>query len=845
MQQKVKRDPEDKQTITKPPGLPPRRFLRPRSPWHDIPTNNSPVYGNLDDLHSASTRQEITDEMLGTPQGFTFVKNKWRAAEKGPSQAQWNRELRQVAFPGRLGQRVLQWQGETSGGEDDKQKTSVCIESDKQETSVCSESDKQETSVCSESDKQETSVCSGSDKQETSVCSESDKQETSVCSESDKRETSVCSESDKNLNKSPDYQETLKVRGKDERSLVPSSEEINRPALESKKELHTTCHPVVHIEKTQTVVKGTDISGHLVFVECEDMTKLPLNIEKRTNESHTEQNEIPGKEMIEKQGKNISGTHIIEIEDKVKVNKYIHNCNKIESQASKTFIAAEIKQIEAERKEDSAIQATDSTLKSENFVEQSGEISFRKEINGEEENVKGKSCFAILNEKINKTEDSVIIDVSTQVSCADDALNGPPQTINSNSNQDTDVQLSSQINSSSSGSIDIIQIVSKPDLVQLNETVQSESDDNIKVIDTDLPNMVLKESDKTISTHSSEDAEQDSLVLLDVLDSGKDASMVKETIYSSLKEDLGTFSEHRETYLKNRFVFMESDKNIKSINTYGNIPKISKTQETKECDKPSISKSVVEKNHVFEIVNKIDVKNGHEDEEVQLRKYNSGVKYLTLNQSSVINEAGVCASCRLISIKGQDVCKQFVDSTESSANGAKAIRCIKYEETGHVEQAQLIPVTKRYSDELNLLLAQLAEITSAPLLSPGVTISLVDFPENRKQKDSELSEFDQLALQAPIRRRRHSDPDYDVPRPHRSLLHLLPRPGGTSVKLAQEGDAIQATRFFGETDLNVESLAPRLTQLFGTVDHSRNSWNTTSMSPDSLETERISYTAQR
>nr|CAD7396410.1 unnamed protein product [Timema cristinae] len=736
------RDPEDKQTITKPPGLPPRRFLRPRSPWHDIPTNNSPVYGNLDDLHSASMRQEITDEMLGTPQGFTFVKNKWRAAEKGSSQAQWNRELRQVAFPGRLGQRVLQWQGETSGGEDDK------------------------------------------------------------------HETSMCSERDKNLNKSPDYQETLKARGKEEGSLVTSSEERNQPALEIKKELHTTCHPTVHIEKTQTVVKGTDTSGHFVFVECEDTSKLPLNIGRKTNESHIEQNEIPGKELIEKQVKNISGTHIIEIEDKVKVNKYIDNCNNIESQASNTFIAEEIKQIEAERKEDLGILASDYALKSENFIEQSGDKSFRKEINGEEENVKGKSCIAILNKGIDKTEDSVIIDVGTQVSCADE-LNGPPQTINSNSNQDTDVQLSSQINSSSS-SIDISQIVSKPDPVELNETVQCERDDNIKLIDTDLPNMDLKENDKTINIHNSEDGKQDSLVLLDVLDSGRDTSIVKETIYSSLKQDSGTFSENGETHLNNRFVLMESDKNIKSINTHGNIPKISKTQETKECDKPSINKNIVEKNHVFEIGNKIDVKNGHEDEEVQLRKYNSSVKYLTLNQSAVINEPGICASCRLISIKGQDFCKQLIDSNEPSATGAKAIRCIKYEETGHVEQEQLIPVTKRYSDELNLLLAQLAEITSAPLLSPGVTISLVDFPENRKQRDSELSEFDQLALQAPIRRRRHSDPDYDVPRPHRSLLHLLPRPGGTSVKLAQEGDAIQATRFFGETDLNVESLAPRV-----------------------------------
>ena len=44
------------------PDLPPRRVRRPRSPWHDVPTNNSPVYVPTDDedlhgrrLHNMST----------------------------------------------------------------------------------------------------------------------------------------------------------------------------------------------------------------------------------------------------------------------------------------------------------------------------------------------------------------------------------------------------------------------------------------------------------------------------------------------------------------------------------------------------------------------------------------------------------------------------------------------------------------------------------------------------------------------------------------------------------------------------------------------------------------------
>jgi hypothetical protein len=92
----------------KPPSLPPRRVARPRSPWHDVPTNNSPVYGNFQDLgiipgekkeksneepsEPTCTKQPLPslgewdqkfqDELLGTPRGFVYVQNKWKAAEK-------------------------------------------------------------------------------------------------------------------------------------------------------------------------------------------------------------------------------------------------------------------------------------------------------------------------------------------------------------------------------------------------------------------------------------------------------------------------------------------------------------------------------------------------------------------------------------------------------------------------------------------------------------------------------------------------------------------------------------------------------------------------------------------
>jgi hypothetical protein len=92
----------------KPPSLPPRRVARPRSPWHDVPKNNSPVYGNFQDLATTAGEkvddirketieltiekqpvpqfgewdQDFQDQLLGTSRGFVYIQNKWKAAEK-------------------------------------------------------------------------------------------------------------------------------------------------------------------------------------------------------------------------------------------------------------------------------------------------------------------------------------------------------------------------------------------------------------------------------------------------------------------------------------------------------------------------------------------------------------------------------------------------------------------------------------------------------------------------------------------------------------------------------------------------------------------------------------------
>ncbi|XP_063904349.1 uncharacterized protein LOC135123530 isoform X2 [Zophobas morio] len=84
----------------------------------------------------------------------------------------------------------------------------------------------------------------------------------------------------------------------------------------------------------------------------------------------------------------------------------------------------------------------------------------------------------------------------------------------------------------------------------------------------------------------------------------------------------------------------------------------------------------------------------------------------------------------------------------------------------------------RHSDELNKLLNELTKVTSAPIMTPGVTSSLVN---------PNLTDEEWLKL-LPIRQRRLSEPDYDVPRLHTSIQ--LP-------KTESDADALPATRFFG------------------------------------------------
>ncbi|KAK5640841.1 hypothetical protein RI129_009388 [Pyrocoelia pectoralis] len=114
----------------------------------------------------------------------------------------------------------------------------------------------------------------------------------------------------------------------------------------------------------------------------------------------------------------------------------------------------------------------------------------------------------------------------------------------------------------------------------------------------------------------------------------------------------------------------------------------------------------------------------------------------------------------------------------------------------------------RHSEGLNELLEKLSKVTCAPVLKPGVTSSLIT---------PALTDEEWLELM-PIRNRRMSDPDYDIPRPHRSLQFPIP------VKRTE--NPIPATRFFG----------PILTT--ETQPHTVDSKPCSIMDPDSLEIEQ-------
>nr|CAI5837252.1 unnamed protein product [Callosobruchus analis] len=113
------------------------------------------------------------------------------------------------------------------------------------------------------------------------------------------------------------------------------------------------------------------------------------------------------------------------------------------------------------------------------------------------------------------------------------------------------------------------------------------------------------------------------------------------------------------------------------------------------------------------------------------------------------------------------------------------------------------------SDELTRLLEELAKVTNAPILTPGATCSMVA----SNSKDDELSKL------LPERRRRYSEPDYDIPRSHKSLK---------SFKKTDEPDSvIGSTRFFGPI------LKPSDIMTSNYPDSSENEPD--SMTPDSLE----------
>lgn len=103
---------------------------------------------------------------------------------------------------------------------------------------------------------------------------------------------------------------------------------------------------------------------------------------------------------------------------------------------------------------------------------------------------------------------------------------------------------------------------------------------------------------------------------------------------------------------------------------------------------------------------------------------------------------------------------------------------------------------KNKDDDLSILLEQLADITTAPLMIPD------NKPKHSCSLDSEIF------MTKPRVERRFSDPDYDIPRPHR-LLNIC-----ASVEI----DKISATQFLGRSG-----------------DTSESSSSFPSMEPDSLE----------
>lgn len=113
---------------------------------------------------------------------------------------------------------------------------------------------------------------------------------------------------------------------------------------------------------------------------------------------------------------------------------------------------------------------------------------------------------------------------------------------------------------------------------------------------------------------------------------------------------------------------------------------------------------------------------------------------------------------------------------------------------------------KRHSDELNDLLAQLAGMTTAPLLPVGATCSLqvgigdpwTTSAEGKSSTNCATVCKQSLSLDA-VANMYDSEPDYDIPRPHASLLQILPQNGRPFPAVASD-DEMKATHFFSRPE---------------------------------------------
>ncbi|XP_050514027.1 ankyrin repeat domain-containing protein 12-like [Diabrotica virgifera virgifera] len=119
-----------------------------------------------------------------------------------------------------------------------------------------------------------------------------------------------------------------------------------------------------------------------------------------------------------------------------------------------------------------------------------------------------------------------------------------------------------------------------------------------------------------------------------------------------------------------------------------------------------------------------------------------------------------------------------------------------------------------HSDELSRLLEELVKVTNAPMLIPGVTSSL----NGSTLRDEELLKL------LPDKQRRFSEPDYDIPRPHKSLT-LVPKKEDGSVNV------IGSTRFFGHV------LKPSGVIITEKTNNSGSLSQLNSYAPDSLEAD--------